>query len=76
DFERISALTSGVKDIREAIERALQTRNAGRRTILCVDEGQRFNTSQQDALLPHIADGTITFLGATTDNPSFELNSA
>jgi len=65
-----------VKEIREAIERARQNRNAGRRTILFVDEVHRFNKSQQDAFLPHIEDGTITFIGATTENPSFELNSA
>ncbi|MDX6914495.1 replication-associated recombination protein A [Pectobacterium carotovorum] len=76
DVERISAVTSGIKEIREAIERALQNRNAGRRTILFVDEVHRFNKSQQDAFLPHIEDGTITFIGATTENPSFELNSA
>ena len=69
-------MTSGVKEIREAIERARQSRNAGRRTILFVDEVHRFNKSQQDAFLPHIEDGTITFIGATTENPSFELNSA
>ena len=73
DVERISAVTSGVKEIREAIERARQNRNAGRRTILFVDEVHRFNKSQQDAFLPHIEDGTITFIGATTENPSFEL---
>ncbi|WP_353939708.1 replication-associated recombination protein A [uncultured Erwinia sp.] len=76
DVERISAVTSGVKEIREAIERARQNRNAGRRTILFVDEVHRFNKSQQDAFLLHIEDGTITFIGATTENPSFELNSA
>ena len=76
DVERISAVTSGVKEIREAIERARQNRQVGRRTILFVDEVHRFNKSQQDAFLPHIEDGTITFIGATTENPSFELNSA
>ncbi|OON40869.1 recombination factor protein RarA [Izhakiella australiensis] len=76
DVERISAVTSGVKEIREAIERARQNRHAGRRTILFVDEVHRFNKSQQDAFLPHIEDGTVTFIGATTENPSFELNSA
>lgn len=74
--ERISAVTSGVKEIREAIERARQSRQAGQRTVLFVDEVHRFNKSQQDAFLPHIEDGTITFIGATTENPSFELNSA
>ena len=76
DVERISAVTSGIKEIREAIERARQNRQAGRRMILFVDEVHRFNKSQQDAFLPHIEDGTITFIGATTENPSFELNSA
>ncbi|MDC9597441.1 replication-associated recombination protein A [Xenorhabdus anantnagensis] len=76
DIERISAVTSGIKEIRESIEKAQQNRNAGRRTILFVDEVHRFNKSQQDAFLPHIEDGTITFIGATTENPSFELNSA
>lgn len=74
--ERLSAVTSGVKEIREAIERARQNRHAGHRTILFVDEVHRFNKSQQDAFLPHIEDGTVTFIGATTENPSFELNSA
>ncbi len=74
--ERLSAVTSGVKEIREAIERARQNRQGGRRTILFVDEVHRFNKSQQDAFLPHIEDGTVTFIGATTENPSFELNSA
>ncbi|MCT8343946.1 replication-associated recombination protein A [Photorhabdus kleinii] len=76
DVERISAVTSGIKEIRESIEKARQNRNSGRRTILFVDEVHRFNKSQQDAFLPHIEDGTITFIGATTENPSFELNSA
>ncbi|KEA52483.1 recombination factor protein RarA [Mangrovibacter sp. MFB070] len=76
NVERISAVTSGVKEIREAIERARQNRHAGHRTILFVDEVHRFNKSQQDAFLPHIEDGTVTFIGATTENPSFELNSA
>ncbi|WP_368870341.1 replication-associated recombination protein A [Proteus mirabilis] len=76
DIERLSAVTSGIKEIRAAIEIAHQNRNAGRRTILFVDEVHRFNKSQQDAFLPHIEDGTITFIGATTENPSFELNSA
>ncbi|OTA21646.1 Holliday junction DNA helicase RuvB [Xenorhabdus beddingii] len=76
DIERISAVTSGIKEIRESIEKARQNRHAGRRTILFVDEVHRFNKSQQDAFLPHIEDGTITFIGATTENPSFELNSS
>lgn len=76
DVERLSAVTSGIKEIREAIERARRNRDAGRRTILFVDEVHRFNKGQQDAFLPHIEEGTITFIGATTENPSFELNPA
>ncbi|MGC6405670.1 replication-associated recombination protein A [Bisgaard Taxon 45] len=76
DVERISAVTSGIKEIREAIERAKENRLVDRRTILFVDEVHRFNKSQQDAFLPYIEDGTIIFIGATTENPSFELNSA
>ena len=76
EVERISAVTGGVKEIREAIERARQNKLSDRRTILFVDEVHRFNKSQQDAFLPHIEDGTIIFIGATTENPSFELNSA
>ncbi|MGX9418290.1 replication-associated recombination protein A [Vibrio sp. WJH972] len=74
--ERISAVTSGVKDIRASIEKARSNKLAGFRTILFVDEVHRFNKSQQDAFLPHIEDGTVTFIGATTENPSFELNNA
>lgn len=74
--ERISAVTSGMKEIREAIHCARQNHNAGCRTLLFVDEVHRFNKSQQDAFLPDIEDGIITFIGATTENPSFELNSA
>ena len=76
EVERISAVTSGVKEIRESIERAKQNRLADHQTILFVDEVHRFNKSQQDAFLPHIEDGTIIFIGATTENPSFELNNA
>ncbi|MCG7489462.1 replication-associated recombination protein A [Vibrio sp. Of14-4] len=76
EVERLSAVTSGVKDIRLAIEKAREHQAAGLRTILFVDEVHRFNKSQQDAFLPHIEDGTITFIGATTENPSFELNNA
>ncbi|WP_339772636.1 replication-associated recombination protein A [uncultured Paraglaciecola sp.] len=76
-IERISAVTSGVKDIRSAIEKAKQNAlSQAKRTILFVDEVHRFNKSQQDAFLPFIEDGTITFIGATTENPSFELNGA
>jgi putative ATPase len=76
-FETLSAVHAGVKDIKEAVERAKEThRMQGRRTILFVDEIHRFNKSQQDALLPHVEAGTLTLIGATTENPSFELNSA
>ena len=76
-FLPVSAVLSGVKDIRQAIEMARQYREAyGRETVLFVDEVHRFNKSQQDAFLPHVEDGTITFIGATTENPSFELNNA
>lgn len=74
--ERISAVTSGVKEIRASIEKARNNKLSGFRTILFVDEVHRFNKSQQDAFLPHIEDGTVTFIGATTENPSFELNNA
>lgn len=77
NFESLSAVLSGVKDIKEAVERAKQARRMSqRRTILFVDEIHRFNKSQQDALLPHVEDGTVTLIGATTENPSFELNAA
>lgn len=74
--ERLSAVTSGIKEIRAAIEIAQQNRASGVRTLLFVDEVHRFNKSQQDAFLPFIEDGTILFVGATTENPSFELNNA
>ena len=77
DFIALSAVLSGVKEIREAIERATISRdNLQRRTILFVDEVHRFNKSQQDAFLPHVESGLVTFIGATTENPSFELNNA
>jgi putative ATPase len=76
-FETLSAVLSGVKDIRAVVDRAKDRKNAqGRDTLLFVDEVHRFNKSQQDAFLPHIEDGTFIFVGATTENPSFELNSA
>ncbi|MEP2652592.1 MAG: replication-associated recombination protein A [Paraglaciecola sp.] len=76
-IERLSAVSSGVKDIRLAIENAkLYASQHQQRTILFVDEVHRFNKSQQDAFLPFIEDGTVTFVGATTENPSFELNNA
>ena len=75
-FLQISAVFSGVKDIRSAIDQAREAAARGRRTVLFVDEVHRFNKSQQDAFLPHIEDGTICFVGATTENPSFEVNNA
>ncbi len=77
EFIPLSAVLSGVKDIREAVERAQHTlQQSGRRTILFVDEVHRFNKSQQDAFLPFVESGLLTFIGATTENPSFEVNSA
>jgi len=76
-FTALSAVMAGVKDIKEAVETARYTRRmSNRKTILFLDEIHRFNKSQQDALLPHVEDGTLTLIGATTENPSFELNSA
>jgi len=77
EFISVSAVLSGIKDIRSAIETAqLILQQNGRHTILFVDEVHRFNKSQQDAFLPHVEQGLITFIGATTENPSFEVNSA
>jgi putative ATPase len=77
EFIALSAVLSGVKDIREAVERAQLSRaTSGRQTILFVDEVHRFNKSQQDAFLPHVESGLFTFIGATTENPSFEVNRA
>ncbi len=77
EFMALSAVFSGVKDIREAVARAEVTRaQSGRRTILFVDEVHRFNKAQQDAFLPYVEGGLLTFVGATTENPSFEVNSA
>lgn len=76
-FISLSAVLSGVKDIRAAIEQARQYRDVyNKDTVLFVDEAHRFNKSQQDAFLPFVEDGTVTFIGATTENPSFELNNA
>lgn len=76
-FQAISAVLAGVKDIREAIAIAEQQRlSTGRKTLLFVDEAHRFNKAQQDAFLPYVEDGTVIFVGATTENPSFELNNA
>lgn len=75
-FIAISAVLGGVKDIREAVERAQAVQPSGRRTVVFVDEVHRFNKAQQDAFLPHVESGLFTFIGATTENPSFEVNSA
>lgn len=77
EFIALSAVLSGVKDIREAVARAQATlAQSGKATILFVDEVHRFNKSQQDAFLPYVENGTVTFIGATTENPSFEVNGA
>ncbi|GGF58001.1 replication-associated recombination protein A [Alteromonas lipolytica] len=73
---KLSAVTSGVKDIRAAMDEAKQNKSMGERTLLFVDEVHRFNKSQQDAFLPFVESGVVTFVGATTENPSFELNNA
>jgi putative ATPase len=75
-FLQLSAVLSGVKDIRDAIAQARQHKVQGRDTVLFVDEVHRFNKAQQDAFLPYVEDGTVIFIGATTENPSFELNNA
>ena len=76
EFEQLSAIFSGVQDLRKAFERAKARRGEGRGTLLFIDEIHRFNRAQQDSFLPHMEDGTITLVGATTENPSFELNAA
>ncbi|GLS04308.1 recombination factor protein RarA [Chitiniphilus shinanonensis] len=76
EFIALSAVFSGVKDIRAAMDQAQAARGMGRRTILFVDEVHRFNKSQQDAFLPFVESGLVTFIGATTENPSFEVNAA
>jgi putative ATPase len=76
EFIALSAVLAGVKDVRAAVERAQACKAEGRRTVLFLDEVHRFNKAQQDAFLPWVEDGTLTFIGATTENPSFELNSA
>ncbi len=75
-FVVLSAVLAGVKDIREAVEQARDQRRAGRTTVVFVDEVHRFNKAQQDAFLPHVESGLFSFVGATTENPSFEVNSA
>jgi len=74
EFEQLSAIFSGVQDLRKAFERARSRREVGRGTLLFIDEIHRFNRSQQDSFLPYMEDGTISLVGATTENPSFELN--
>ena len=77
EFVALSAVMAGVKDVRAAVEQAQALRReSGRRTVLFLDEVHRFNKSQQDAFLPFVEDGTVCFIGATTENPSFEINSA
>jgi len=76
DFEQLSAIFSGVQDLRKAFDRAKGRRSQGKGTLLFIDEIHRFNRAQQDSFLPHMEDGTITLIGATTENPSFELNAA
>ena len=76
DFEQISAIFSGVADLRKVFERAKARRSTGKGTLLFVDEIHRFNKAQQDGFLPHVESGVITLIGATTENPSFELNAA
>jgi putative ATPase len=76
NFLTLSAVLAGVKDIRAAVEQAQVQRGQGRASVLFVDEAHRFNKAQQDAFLPYVEDGTLIFIGATTENPSFELNNA
>ena len=76
EFEQLSAIFSGVQDLRKAFDRAKARREQGSGTLLFIDEIHRFNRAQQDSFLPHMEDGTITLVGATTENPSFELNGA
>ncbi|HEY5340966.1 MAG TPA: replication-associated recombination protein A, partial [Candidatus Aquilonibacter sp.] len=75
-FEKLSAVSAGVADLRRVVAEAQGRRRVGGRTVLFVDEIHRFNKGQQDAILPYVEDGTVTLIGATTENPSFEVNSA
>jgi putative ATPase len=75
-FEGMSAVSAGVADLRRVVSEARARRRVGKRTVLFIDEIHRFNKTQQDAVLPYVEDGTVTFIGATTENPSFEVNSA
>ena len=76
EFEQLSAIFSGVAELRKSFDRAKARREQGKGTLLFIDEIHRFNRAQQDSFLPHMEDGTITLVGATTENPSFELNAA
>ncbi len=76
EFSRLSAVSAGVADLRRVVGEAQARRRLGKRTLLFIDEIHRFNKAQQDAVLPYVEDGTITLVGATTENPSFEVNSA
>jgi len=76
EFEAVSATSAGVADLRKVVERAHERLRTGRRTVLFIDEIHRFNKTQQDAVLPHVENATVTLLGATTENPSFEVNAA
>jgi putative ATPase len=76
EFQPLSAVFSGVADLRKVFEGARKLREAGRGTLLFVDEIHRFNRAQQDSFLPYVEDGTVILVGATTENPSFELNGA
>jgi putative ATPase len=76
EFVQLSAVSAGVKDVREVVDHAQKNRDDGRRTVLFLDEIHRFNKAQQDALLPHVESGLIVLIGATTENPSFEVNPA
>ena len=75
-FVALSAVSAGVADLRKVVAEGQELQKAGRRTVLFIDEIHRFNKSQQDAILPYVEDGTVTMIGATTENPSFEVNSA
>ena len=75
-FERMSAVSAGVADLRRVVNEARTRERSGKRTVLFIDEIHRFNKAQQDAILPYVEDGTVVFIGATTENPSFEVNSA
>jgi putative ATPase len=76
NFQALSAVSAGVADLRRVVADAAKLKRAGKRSVLFVDEIHRFNKAQQDAVLPYVEDGTVTFIGATTENPSFEVNSA